>query len=136
MYADFALLFSYRQYVDYPVRYYFDRTTYRICEEKLVPLEVSDSDKRYIAMFQIDEDAIAIDFIKQMNDRKLFDRFNRRAICVEEFLQQHGLWDRWWLFYRKEINKIVQKWCNEHFIKYKPLEEQHAKKQDYGIIKK
>ena len=121
MHIDFTTLFSYRQYVNCPVRFCFDRKKYKVCDINSIYFE-EDNYNRYVPLFQIDEEAINQEFINQLNDKQILHKYSARKVCFEEFLQQYGLWERWWSFYRNKINMVAQQWCNEYAIKYIPQE--------------
>lgn len=119
MCTDFDTLFVYRQYVDYPVQYYFDRKTYAVCEMTSVLDEEIAYYRRYVPLFQIDEESIICDFIMQLNDCRMLRKYIERTVCTEEFLQQNRLWDSWWLYYREAVFRVAEQWCMENSINLK-----------------
>lgn len=118
MYVHLEELFKYRQYVDCPVNYCFDRKLYQICDAASAEQKCDTFYDRYIPMFQIDTETLERDFIASCNDRFLLRAFKDSSCCFEEFVQRAGLFHRWWNFYRLEVAKAAIAWCDKYHIKY------------------
>ena len=119
MHIDLETLFIYRQQVDYPIAYYFDKKTYAIVDSNF-KLDLSNEYyERYIPLFQIDELKIQNDYIQQINNKKILHEYNQQQFCFEEFLQRHLMWDNWWCFYKNVVYQLAINWCKKNNIQYK-----------------
>lgn len=119
LYIELETLFSYRQRIDYPIEYYFDRRTYTIVDSASKLTLSNECYERYIPLFQIDEFKIQDDYIQQLNNKIVLYKYNRRDVCFEEFIQRHLLWDDWWNFYKNIVYQIAKEWCKCNNLQYK-----------------
>lgn len=119
MYVAISELFSYRQYVDFPVAYCFDRKTYRFCDCSHLDLPGNSAYERFIPLFQIDQKAIEMSFISSFHNQYFLLKYNASKTCFEEFAQQNNLWNQWWEYYKESVNHVAVQWCENNNIKYK-----------------
>ena len=119
MQIELKTLFIYRQYVDYPMAYYFDRKTYNIVDAA-ASLELTDETyERCIPLFQIDEEALQDEFILQLNNKKILSDYRQRTVCFGEFIDKRYLGDSWWRFYEGKVYEAAADWCQKNNIKYR-----------------
>lgn len=118
MYIELETLFSFRQYVDLPIEYYFDIKTYTIIDassKSSIPLDKYD---QCIPLFQINQEKIQYDYICLLNNRNILYEYNHKNVCFEEFIQRHLLWQDWWRFYKDNVLQLAIEWCKKNNINY------------------
>ena len=119
MYVKLEELFSYRQYDDAPIEYYFDRKRYAIVDRSAVLHSSQEHYERYVPLYQINEQELQEDYIVHWNNKKLLFDYRHRSVCFEAFLQERALWNDWWEYYVKRVRQIAIDWCKENRISYK-----------------
>lgn len=119
MYIKLSELFIYRQYKAYPISFYFDRKTYTVvsstffCEHKY-----DEVYERFIPLFQIDEERIQDNFIREFNNKKLLRDYENKTVCFEAFARDCSIWRQWWDYYKKIVYQIASDWCRDNHIRY------------------
>ena len=110
--------FKYRQFVDQPLYFCFDRKEYKICDTSLLDTQKCEPYRRYIPLLQIDESNIQQAYICSLNDKKLLRDFNSTDLCFNAFVDYYGLQNDWWNYYRRIVFELEKTWCEENSIQY------------------
>ena len=120
MRIDLDTLFTYRQYTDGIVYYYFDKKTYTIVTKDQAKKLTSENYIRCIPMFQIDETKIQKDYIDSLHNKKIESEYNHYKENFDNF--NHFIHNRlendYWKFYCIEVKKLAIAWCEKNNIKY------------------
>ncbi len=111
-------LFEYRQYIDAPPCYCFDKKDYKICDIYILETEIDTPYKRYISLLQIDEKTIQYNYIQSLNDKHISREYQETNICFNAFAESKNLWEDWWKYYTVAVFELEKSWCEENNIKY------------------
>ena len=111
-------LFKYRQFVDQPLYFCFDKKEYKICDASLLDTQKCEPYRRYIPLLQIDESNIQQAYIASLNDKKLLRDFNSTDLCFNAFVDYCGFQNDWWNYYRRIVFELEKIWCEENSIQY------------------
>ena len=118
MYVSLEDLFTYRQYVDFPLAYCFDRETYSFCDASELKFNETLYYDRFVPMFRIDEKKLEYSYIMQLNNRTIYNLYRKNTDCFEAFLERNNMWDDWWDYYKKNVYHIAEQWCKDNAIVY------------------
>ena len=111
-------LFRYRQYVDAPICYCFDKKEYRICDISILETKSDTPYERYIALLRIDEKALQDNYIQFLNDKRIFREYQETSLCFNAFVESKALWEDWWKYYTTTVFDLEKVWCEDHNLKY------------------
>ena len=111
-------LFKYRQYIDAPVCYCFDRKEYKICDISVCKTESNTPYQRYISLLRINEQEIRDNYIRSLNDKYILREYQNTNLCFNAFVDDKVLWEDWWKYYTTAIFELEKTWCEVNNIAY------------------
>lgn len=111
-------LFKYRQYVNSPLYYCFDRKEYKICDVSFLNSQENMPYKRYIPLLQIDENKLQKKYIASLNNVKLIRDFSNTNLSFNAFIDYCNLQSDWWNHYRRTVFELEKVWCEENSFQY------------------
>ena len=111
-------LFRYRQYVDAPACYCFDRKDYKIRDISVYESESNTPFQRYIPLLRVDEKTIQDNYILSLNDKYILREYQNTNLCFNAFVDGKALWEDWWRYYTTTIFELEKAWCEENNIAY------------------
>jgi len=111
-------LFKYRQYIDAPVYYCFDRKDYKICDISVCKTKSDMPFQRYISLLRINEEEIRDNYIRSLNDKYILRDYRNTNLCFNAFVEHNSLWSDWWRYYTTTIFELEKTWCEENKITY------------------
>lgn len=126
MYIELTKLYSFRQYKNSPIYYYFDKTDYEVVSiEKAAQYLSSNSNldsqeqERFIPLFQVDEEQLEIDYLTQRYFNHPEKLVKKGFSEFYKYLEENLLEFDWTCYYKKRVIEQAKEWCIINGIVYK-----------------
>ena len=126
MYIELTKLYSFRQYKNSPIYYYFDKTDYEVVSiEKAAQYLSSNSNldsqeqERFIPLFQVDEEQLEIDYLTQRYFNYPEKLVKKGFSEFYKYLEENLLEFDWTCYYKKRVIEQAKEWCIINGIVYK-----------------